>query len=138
MGIELQNPYRQKLGTILIFSNLLAGLEPTERRRRVMRISARRLGVAAVIDINAPIEGRAGGGILVGVREQIRAGYELVVLNLERVPSVDLAGLGTLVESFVAMRKSGGQLRLAGITQESSRPRHHHPPLDGLRHVRVG
>ena len=82
-----------------------------------MRISARRLGVAAVIDINGPIEGRAGGRILVGVREQIRAGYELVVLNLERVPSVDLAGLGTLVESFVAMRKSGGQLRLAGITR---------------------
>ncbi len=81
-----------------------------------MRISERQLGDVIVLDIAGPIAGsKAAESVRSAVSRHCHPGASLVA-NLERAPSVDLAGLSALVDSYSTTRLAGGVLRLAGIT----------------------
>jgi anti-sigma B factor antagonist len=80
-----------------------------------MRISERQVGDAAVLDLAGRIAGRKVDEIGAAVSRHVQAGTRLVVANLSGVPSVDLAGLGALVEAQRAARAAGCDLRLAGV-----------------------
>ena len=83
-----------------------------------MGISERQFKQAVVLDVTGPITGRKAAGLLdAAVRRHARAGTRILVANLGRVPSVDLAGLGTLVEAYVTMRQANGTFRLACVTK---------------------
>ncbi len=83
-----------------------------------MKISERQFGDALVLDLAGPLAGgKAAALINSAVRRHGQAGQRLVVANLGKVPSVDLAGLGALVEAYRTMRAAGGVLRLAAITK---------------------
>ena len=51
------------------------------------------------------------------VRRHARAGTRILVANLCRVPLVDFAGLGVLVDAQITMRHEGGAFRLACVTK---------------------
>jgi anti-sigma B factor antagonist len=81
-----------------------------------MRINQRQLGDVVVLDVAGPIAGHnAAEAVRSAVDGHSRPGSSVVV-NLARVPAVDLAGLSALVDSYSDMRRAGGVLRLAGIT----------------------
>ena len=82
-----------------------------------MRISERQVGDAAVLDLTGRIAGRKADEIGTAVRRHVQAGTRLVVANLDRVPSMDLAGLSALVEAHRAAKAAGCDLRLAGLTR---------------------
>jgi anti-sigma B factor antagonist len=50
------------------------------------------------------------------IRRHAREGTPAVVVNLADVPSVDLVGLGALVDGYRTMRIAGGELTLANLT----------------------
>jgi anti-sigma B factor antagonist len=83
-----------------------------------MRIRERRVGDVVVLDLAGPLTGwTAARAMEEAVRRHRRAGTHTVVANFRQVPSVDLAGLGALVDGYSAMREAGGEMRLAGLTR---------------------
>ena len=83
-----------------------------------MRISERQVGGVVVLHLVGPLTGRkAAGAVEEAVRRHGRAGTLTLVANLARVRSVDLAGLGALVEGYNVMREAGGEMRLASLTK---------------------
>jgi anti-sigma B factor antagonist len=83
-----------------------------------MTIKERQFGNIAVLDLFGPITGRkASDTIEAMVRGYARAGTRTLIANLGEVPSVDLGGLGALVEGCRVMREAGGVLSLACVTR---------------------
>jgi anti-sigma B factor antagonist len=83
-----------------------------------MTITDRRFERAAVLDITGPITGRkAAAEIDAIVRRHAWAGVDVIVANLARVPIVDCAGLGALVDAYITMQHSRGAFRLACVTR---------------------
>ena len=82
-----------------------------------MRISERQVGDVVVLDLVGPLYGWQGAGVVEeAVRRHGRAGAHTVVVNLERVRSMDCGGLGALVDGYNAMREAGGEMRLAAVS----------------------
>src|SRR3954464_10198411 len=85
---------------------------------QVMRINERQFGDVAVLDLAGPLTGgKAAAAMDAAIRRYSRAGKRIAVANLGNVPTVDLAGLGALVDGFRTMRAAGGVLRLAHPTE---------------------
>jgi anti-sigma B factor antagonist len=83
-----------------------------------MRITERRSGDAVVLEMNGPIVGRRAAAMLESVvRRLCRKGGCPVVADLSNVRSVDLAGLGTLVDAHLALRKANSVFVLTGVTR---------------------
>src|SRR5688500_4801445 len=82
-----------------------------------MRIGERQFGDVVVLDISGPIAGANAVEMIDEALQRSRAaGRRTIVANLSNVPSVDLTGLEGLVGACRTMRKAGGELSLAGIT----------------------
>ena len=83
-----------------------------------MTISERQVEHAVVLDVTGPMAGRQAAGMIDAiVRHHAKAGTLALVANLGRVPLVDLAGLGALVDAYITMRQASGAFRLACVTK---------------------
>jgi len=84
-----------------------------------MDITERRFKDAVVLDVTGPMTGRQAAGMIdAAVRRHARVRTRILVANLGRVPLVDLAGLGALVDAHTTMRHAGGAFRLACVTKQ--------------------
>lgn len=82
-----------------------------------MKITERLFGDVIVLDLNGALAGRkAGETLAAAVRRHSRDGTRKVVANLGGVPSVDLGGLGALLDAHMELRKAGALFGLACIT----------------------
>jgi anti-sigma B factor antagonist len=85
-------------------------------RAGLLTITERRSGDVVVLDLVGALAGRAAAGVIEDtVRRHERAGTHTLVANLARVRSVDAAGLQALVDACRAVRKGGGEMRLAAL-----------------------
>lgn len=83
-----------------------------------MRITEGHFGDVVVLNLHGPIAGMKAVGMLESaVRRHCRDGVRHVVANLGGVPSVDLRGLGALVDAHRALRQARGVFTLACITK---------------------
>jgi anti-sigma B factor antagonist len=83
-----------------------------------MRIAERQFEDVVILDLHGPIAGATAAGMLESaVRRLCRGGVRCVVADFSRVPSVDLAGLGALVDSHLALREASGVFKLASVTK---------------------
>ena len=88
------------------------------RTVHVLRMTECQFGEVAVLELAGPIAGRTGAAMIDEVvRRHARTGTRIVVANLGGVPSIDLAGLGALVDACITMRKADGVLKLACISK---------------------
>lgn len=83
-----------------------------------MNLSSRLLGPVAIIDIEGKILLNDGDvEVKQEVDDLLAKGYDKVILNLEKVPYIDSAGLGEIIRCFTTIRKSGGNLKLLSPNQ---------------------
>ena len=83
-----------------------------------MRISERPFGNAVVLDFQGALKGRGAAEALDATVQRLCSdGVRDVVGNLGGVPSVDLAGLGALVDAHIALRQANGVFKLACIAR---------------------
>jgi anti-sigma B factor antagonist len=77
----------------------------------------RREGQAIVLVLAGEIDMKCSVKLRGKFMELIGDKPPLLVVNMTQVGFMDSSGLGTLVEVLKWMRRNGGQLRLAGLTQ---------------------
>ncbi|MFZ0036415.1 MAG: STAS domain-containing protein [Candidatus Acidiferrales bacterium] len=92
------------------------GISIQERTNLKMQASTREGGDATVVDISGRITLGEGNAMLREiVQELVDKGKTKVVLNLAGVDHIDSAGIGELVRSHTALRRAGGQLKIANV-----------------------
>ncbi len=83
-----------------------------------MKLSSRKVRNVVILDIEGKILlGEGDAEIKQAMDDLLSQGEKNVVLNLAKVPYIDSAGLGEIIRSFTAMRKSGGNLKLLSPNQ---------------------
>jgi anti-sigma B factor antagonist len=83
-----------------------------------MKITERQFGNLVVMDLRGAFAGpKAVEALAAAVRRRCKDGTRKVVANFEGVPSVDLAGLGALVDAHMALRQANALFTLACVTK---------------------
>jgi anti-sigma B factor antagonist len=84
-----------------------------------MRTATRRVGDVTVVDVRGRIVlGEESAKLRELVLDLLSEGHVKIVLNLAEVNYIDSSGLGTLVGSFTSVRKAGGDMKLAKLTEK--------------------
>lgn len=83
-----------------------------------MTIRKRQIGRIVVLDLQGAIAGRDSADALVtAVKRLTRSGTRTVIANLAGVASIDLSGLGALLDASQALRAVDGSLTLTAVTR---------------------
>lgn len=82
----------------------------------MLRIEHRRMNDAIVLDVKGKIApGDPEHAFAAAVRSAVRQGYRKLVLNLAEATSSDASGISALLDAYLQMRASGGELKLLRI-----------------------
>jgi anti-sigma B factor antagonist len=84
-----------------------------------LKITKREADGITVVDLGGRLTlGDASAQLRDTLRELIEGGNNKIVLNLGDVAYIDSSGLGELVSGFTTVKNSGGELKLANLTQK--------------------
>ena len=96
----------------------MAFVNEAERESSIMKLTERQIGDATVLEMRGALAGtRAVEALDAAVHRLCRLGASSVVVDMSRVPSVDLEGLGALVDAHRVFGRAGARFSLAGITK---------------------
>ena len=84
-----------------------------------MVFTERQVGGITILDLTGQLTEATGGEMWRRIRGLAAAGDSRVLLNLAGVSYVDSSGLGTMVASFVAVKRVGGMLKLLNPTKRT-------------------
>lgn len=81
-----------------------------------LSFSMRQTGGVVILDLAGEIEiGDSSSELYLNLRSLADEGKHRVIVNLERVSSIDSCGLGTLVAGYVTFERSGGRMKLSNL-----------------------
>lgn len=84
-----------------------------------LKITNREVGGITVVNLSGRLTlGDASALLRQSLKDLLDGGKKKIVLNLGEVGYIDSSGLGELVSSFTTVRNSGGELKLANLTQK--------------------
>ena len=84
-----------------------------------LKITNREVGGIMVVNLSGRLTlGDASAQLRQSLKDLVDGGKKKIVLNLGDVGYIDSSGLGELVSSFTTVRNSGGELKLANLTQK--------------------
>ena len=84
-----------------------------------MTITTREVSHVTIVDLHGRITlGEETGKVREAIRGLIAAGKKKIVLNLAHGDYLDSSGVGELVSSYTAVRNSGGDPKLFGLTKK--------------------
>lgn len=87
-----------------------------------LSISERQIGEVTILDLDGRMV--LEDGVLpfrAAVQKLIDGGRPRVLVNLERVPYIDSAGVGMLVAKYLSVRRRGGDMKLLHLTLRTHR-----------------
>jgi anti-sigma B factor antagonist len=88
-----------------------------------VQITERRVGPVTILDLEGRLVLDEGDAPLIGaVNSLVARGQHQVLINLERVSSIDSAGLGALVAKLVSLARCGGRMKLLHLSPRTERP----------------
>jgi anti-sigma B factor antagonist len=84
-----------------------------------MEIYKRTVGDLVILDLSGKMTFMEGSAdqFEAEVKALAQNGKTNIILNMERVPYIDAAGLGALTRSFILAYRQGGQLKLLNLSQ---------------------
>jgi len=84
-----------------------------------VKINKREANGITVVDLSGRLTlGDASAQLRDTLRGLIDSGNNKIILNLGDVAYIDSSGLGELVSGFTTVKNSGGELKLANLTQK--------------------
>jgi anti-sigma B factor antagonist len=80
-------------------------------------VSVRNEGDVAVFDVKGRVTiGAANDNLSAALTKQLSEGTRKVLVNLSGVQQLDSSGISTLVRHYVRLERTGGSLKLCGLT----------------------
>jgi anti-sigma B factor antagonist len=74
-------------------------------------------GRIAIIDVRGSLVGDGDTDVLRGdVNDFIEQGNKCLVINLQKVNYMNSTGIGSLISAFTSYKKAGGEVKLAGLS----------------------
>lgn len=84
-----------------------------------LRIETKESGTVTVLTLTGRVTlGEESNQMRTSIKDLLAAGKKRLVLDLGGVSYIDSAGLGTLVAAYTSARNSGGDIKLANITEK--------------------
>jgi anti-sigma B factor antagonist len=81
-----------------------------------MKITERHVGEVAILDLEGKITiGKGDVAVRDAVSTALAAGSKKLILNMEKVSTIDSAGVGELVSAYTTVTNRGGKLRLLNL-----------------------
>jgi anti-sigma B factor antagonist len=85
-----------------------------------IRIDERKIGIVTVLDIVGRLTMvEASQAFKTKIESLVVREHTRIVVNLEGVPYIDSSGLGQLVASYGAVRRTGGALKLLNVSSRN-------------------
>lgn len=82
-----------------------------------LEIQERQAGDVTILDMNGRVAiGESSQALRRAIRRLVEEGKKKILLNLEKVGTMDSTGLGELIASYTTISRDGGQLKLLHLT----------------------
>ena len=82
-----------------------------------MQVTTRRRETVTILDVDGRLTiGLGDVALRKAVREQLQAGFNVLLLNLAGVTRLDSSGIGELVLSYTTVTDAGGRLALENLS----------------------
>ena len=114
--VLVQSEFHEVVGTASgVLDRLGLGIQsPTTSKPQV---STREVEGVTVVDLRGKIAFGGGNTLLrETIARLVAARHDKILLNLKEVDFIDSSGIGELVRSHMAIRKQGGQMKLASLS----------------------
>lgn len=74
---------------------------------------------AVVLKVDGRLNAAGTPSVKSAIKEQIRMGARTILVDLSGLEFIDSSGLAALVSGYKAAREAGGNLKLAGLTEQT-------------------
>jgi len=83
-----------------------------------MELHERPYGAIVVVDVHLPIDRESGATteLVLALKRLVNSGYQLILLNVEELTSIDSVLLGAITQAHTTATRSGVKLKLLNVS----------------------
>lgn len=78
----------------------------------------RQVGQVSVVEVSGKLTSFESGALRNSIARLLKEGRKQILLNLSGLVYLDSSGIGDLVHSYMSVIKSGGEMKVVGLTEK--------------------
>jgi anti-sigma B factor antagonist len=78
----------------------------------------RQVGQVSVVEVTGKLTSFESGALRSSIAQLLKEGRKQILLNLSGLVYVDSSGIGDLVHTYMSVIKSGGEMKVVGLTEK--------------------
>jgi anti-sigma B factor antagonist len=78
----------------------------------------RQAGQVSVVEVTGKLTSFESGALRNSIAQLLREGRKQILLNLSGLVYLDSSGIGDLVHAYMSVIKSGGEMKVVGLTEK--------------------
>lgn len=80
--------------------------------------SIRQVGQVSVVEVSGKLTSFESGALRTSIARLLKEGRKQILLNLSGLVYLDSSGIGDLVHTYMSVIKSGGEMKVVGLTEK--------------------
>ena len=77
----------------------------------------RQVGQVSVVEVSGKLTSFESGALRNSIGRLLKEGHKQILLNLSGLVYLDSSGIGDLVHTYMSVIKSGGEMKVVGLTE---------------------
>lgn len=78
----------------------------------------RQVGQVSVVEVSGKLTSFESGALRNSIARLLKEGHKQILLNLNGLVYLDSSGIGDLVHTYMSVIKSGGEMKVVGLTEK--------------------
>ena len=78
----------------------------------------RQVGQVSVVEVSGKLTSFESGALRNSIGRLLKEGHKQILLNLSGLVYLDSSGIGDLVHTYMSVIKSGGEMKVVGLTEK--------------------
>lgn len=91
---------------------------PIQPRSRNFSVSIRHAGAISLVDVSGQFTSFEAGALSEAIQILVKGKRNRILLNLRDLEYLDSSGVGELVRNYLTVIKSGGEMKVVGLTSK--------------------
>lgn len=91
---------------------------PIQPRSRNFSVSIRHAGTISLVDVSGHFTSFEAGALSEAIQILVKGKRNRILLNLRDLEYLDSSGVGELVRNYLTVIKSGGEMKVVGLTSK--------------------